>query len=284
MKGRLVVKDRYQGRAAAALVVDGRLEDVLIDPPEGADPLPGRIVRAIADRPIKGLGGQFLRLPDGAQGFLRNGPNLPPGRAVDVQVSGFAEPGKAVPVSHKLLFKGRFAILTPGAPGINVSRQIRDEDRRDALQALVADRFADVTGLILRSAAQYADDLDIVNDISALCEEHAAAGVGEASKTAQWLTDGVGAHRHADIEWLSEEAQISHSFRDHEIEDMIDAMRQPFARLKTGSAYIEPTRALVAVDVNTDGDTSPAAGLKANLALCHDLPGNCVVAGLAGRS
>ena len=46
MKGRLVVKDRYQGRAAAALVVDGRLEDVLIDPPEGADPLPGRIARA----------------------------------------------------------------------------------------------------------------------------------------------------------------------------------------------------------------------------------------------
>jgi ribonuclease G len=35
---------------------------------------------------------------------------------------------------------------------------------------------------------------------------------------------------------------------------------------------IEPTRALVAVDVNTGPDTSPAAGLKANIAAVRDLP------------
>ncbi|MFT5062470.1 MAG: ribonuclease G, partial [Polaromonas sp.] len=34
MKGRLVVLDKIEDRAAAALIVDGRLEDVLIDPPE----------------------------------------------------------------------------------------------------------------------------------------------------------------------------------------------------------------------------------------------------------
>ncbi|MFC3118457.1 ribonuclease E/G [Jhaorihella thermophila] len=35
---------------------------------------------------------------------------------------------------------------------------------------------------------------------------------------------------------------------------------------------IEPTRALVAVDVNTGGDTSPAAGVKSNMACARRLP------------
>ena len=40
MKGRVVLLDRWKGREAAALVVDGRLEDLLIDPPEDDAPRP----------------------------------------------------------------------------------------------------------------------------------------------------------------------------------------------------------------------------------------------------
>jgi len=50
MKGRVVCLDEVDGRRAAALVVDGRLEDLMIDP-AGDDPLPGAIYRAVADRP-----------------------------------------------------------------------------------------------------------------------------------------------------------------------------------------------------------------------------------------
>ena len=82
---------------------------------------------------------------------------------------------------------------------------------------------------------------------------------------------------------LDEETQLSHSFAEHEIEEMIADMQRAHIRLKSGSAYIEPTRALVAVDVNTDGDTSPAAGLKANLALCNDLPRQLRCRGLGGQ-
>jgi Rne/Rng family ribonuclease len=48
-------------------------------------------------------------------------------------------------------------------------------------------------------------------------------------------------------------------------------------------AFIEPTRALVAIDVNTGGDTSPAAGLKANLALVRELPRQLRCRGLGGQ-
>lgn len=47
--------------------------------------------------------------------------------------------------------------------------------------------------------------------------------------------------------------------------------------------YVEPTRALVAVDVNTGGDTSPAATLKANLAASAALPRALRLRGLGGQ-
>jgi ribonuclease G len=40
MKGRIVLLDEVQGRKAAALMVDGRLEDILIDADDDA-PQPG---------------------------------------------------------------------------------------------------------------------------------------------------------------------------------------------------------------------------------------------------
>jgi len=49
------------------------------------------------------------------------------------------------------------------------------------------------------------------------------------------------------------------------------------------TAFVEPTRALVAVDVNTGGDTSLAAGLKANLALARVLPRALRIKGLGGQ-
>ena len=62
MKGRQIVLDHYAGREAAALLVDGRLEDLLID---GEGVRVGAIYRARADRPMKGQGGMFLSTPDG---------------------------------------------------------------------------------------------------------------------------------------------------------------------------------------------------------------------------
>ena len=46
---------------------------------------------------------------------------------------------------------------------------------------------------------------------------------------------------------------------------------------------IEPTSALVAVDVNTGADSSLAAGLKANIAAARDLPRQLRLRGLGGQ-
>ena len=49
--GRIVLLDQINGRDAAALVVDGQIEELAIDP-EGDVILPGAIYRAVADRPM----------------------------------------------------------------------------------------------------------------------------------------------------------------------------------------------------------------------------------------
>ena len=65
---------------------------------------------------------------------------------------------------------------------------------------------------------------------------------------------------------------------------MIDALRSPRVDFDNGGhMMVEPTRALVAVDVNTGPDTSPAASLKTNIAAARDLPRQLRLRGLGGQ-
>ncbi|KZY46505.1 ribonuclease G [Roseovarius sp. HI0049] len=282
MKGTVIALGQVEGRDAAALIEDGRLTDLLIDSDR---PRPGAIYRARADRPMKGQGGMFLQTPDGAV-FLRQVKGLSPGEPILVQVTGYAEPGKAVPVSSKLLFKSRYAIVTPEAPGLNISRQIRDDDIRDNLLVIAHEEMdGSDMGLILRSSCAGADPDAIAEDIRAmasLAEQVTADRTGAPEK----LTEGDGPHDLAWRDWSPKAtlADTPDAFEAHGVLDALEELQTPLAPLPGGASfYIEPTRALVAVDVNTGGDTSPAAGLKANLAAAKDLPRQLRLRGLGGQ-
>lgn len=288
MKGRLVVLGEYRGREAAALVVDGRLEDLLVAPAEDAPPAPGAILRGTLDRLVKGQGGVFVKLPEGQKGFLRETRGLTPGQPVLVQVSGHAEAGKALPVSTRLLFKSRLAIVTPEAPGLNISRRIRDEETRSRLGALAegAMRGCDF-GLILRSAAAEEEDAAILGDIAAMRELAEAVAADLAGKP-ELLVDAPLPHEEAWRDWTDpapdEVDEDEGAFERHGVDALVDALLPAEVKLHGGwTMVVEPTRALVAVDVNTGADTSPAAGLKANIAAARDLPRQLRLRGLGGQ-
>ncbi len=287
MKGSVVVLGELSDRKLAARIVDGRLDDLLIDPSGDAVPSPGTIYRAICDRPVKGQGGMFVRLPDGS-GFLRGATGLRPGQPLLVQVTGYAEPGKAVPASTRLLFKSKYAIVTPDAPGINISRSIRSEETRLRLHDIATGVLGEATepGLILRSAAADADDDEIAEDIR-MMRDLAIAVLGDAAGTGpELLVDGPDAQMLAWREWDAPDMldEGATALADHGVVEMIAAMTEPRVGLPGGGhAWIEPTHALVAVDVNTGDDTSPAASLKANLALARDLPRQLRCRGLGGQ-
>lgn len=286
MKGTTLILDHWGAREAAARLVDGQLDDVLID----SDlPRPGSVYRAVAERPMKGQGGMFLKTPDGPA-FLRQVKGLSAGDALLVQVTGYAEPGKAIPVTTRLLFKSRYAIVTPGAPGINVSRQIRDDDARDSLleiahEAVAEQPLPEGAGLILRSSAHPDQADEIFDDVLAmgqLAQAILADGVGGP----ELLLEGDGPHAFAWREWTgpAEVESEPGGFERHGVVERIEALRDPRVALPTGgSMMIEPTSALVAVDINTGGDTTPAAGLKANIAAFRDLPRQLRLRGLGGQ-
>jgi ribonuclease G len=288
MKGRLLVLDEIAGRQAAALLVDGRLEELAIDP-DAEVAVPGAIYRAVADRPVKGQGGIFVKLPEGS-GFLRQVSGVAPGQRLLVQVTGPTEPGKAVPVTTRLLFKSRFAIVTPDAPGLNISRKIKDEDRRSDLSALAKAGMAgadDRLGLILRSGCLEAEDAAVAEDIAAM-RGLAEAVLADLAGGPELLVDGPSAHDLAFRDWLDpavDDADTDpESFDRHAVTEALEALRTPRVALDAGAhMMIEPTRALVAVDVNTGPDTSPAASLKANIAAARDLPRQLRLRGLGGQ-
>lgn len=292
MTGAAVYLDHLGGREVALRMVDGQPDDLLID---GQGMRPGTICRAIADRPMKGQGGMFLRGPRGSL-FLRQVRGLAPGQTLAVQVTGCPEPGKAVPVTAKPLFKGRYAIVTPGAPGLNVSRAIRDAALREALLDLATDAMgagdggAAEVGLILRSACAGADPQAVTDDIRAMRDLAGKVMAAAADGPAATLVAGAGPHALARRDWPRPDTFDCRPgcLAAAGLLDVIDALRDPCVALSGGSGagasmWVEATRALVAVDVNTGSDISPAAGLRANIAAARALPRQLRLRGLGGQ-
>ena len=287
MKGSTIALDQFRGREAAAHMVDGVLEELLIALPDHVI-APETILRGQLGRPVKGLGGAFVDLPGGESGFLRQTKGLRPGAPLLVQVTGLAEPGKAVPLSTRLTLKSRYAILTPGAPGLNVSRSIRDEDTRATLDRLARAGMVGADeglGLILRSACEGAEEDAIAQDIAQL-RDLAERMLADLTGAPERLLDAPAPHLAAWRDWPTPDTldDAPGSFARHNVADAIDALLRPVCPLPRGAhMVIEPTRALVAVDVNTGPDTTPAAGLKANIACIRDLPRQLRLRGLGGQ-
>ncbi|MGY6633072.1 MAG: ribonuclease E/G [Alkalilacustris sp.] len=292
MKGAVTVLGQLEGRETAARIVDGRLEELLLaDGPMA----PGAILRGRVGRPVKGLGGAFVDLPGGATGFLKQTAGVRPGQGVVVQVAGVAEPGKALPLAARILLKGRLAIVTPGAPGVNAARGLRDAETRAALVATaeaalaegLAEGLAEASpedcGLILRTAAEAADPAAVRAEILSLLQQ--LAGLAADGPTAL-LHPAPGPHAVARRDWPDSDllAEGPRALEDHGVEEMLDALRDPVVALDRGAHMaVETTRALVAVDVNTGPDGSPAAGLKANIAAARELPRQLRLRGLGGQ-
>ncbi len=333
MKGRVIVLDQPKERgSAAALMVDGRLEDLILDPPKGSVlPSSGDICVVRVTRKLP-KAGAFCEMAGGQEGYLREAKSVREGERILVQVVSLPEPGKAVTLSTRLLFKGPRLILTPGAPGVNVSRKIGNESERERLIAAVeaaiaecapspeAPDLAENLGVIVRSAARNEDAINLGREFDWLFK-WLRIRLNEA-RDADYLHNDSGGNPlvHALREWVFPRpdaivcpqglASALTDVRDPKrpiifqgdegflplarpepdpfeaagLHDAIEALKSPDVPLGAGaSMVIEPTRALVAVDVNTGADFSPAAGLKANLAAARDLPRQLRLRGLGGQ-
>ena len=295
MKGRIVALLEDPAHPPMAACLDaGRLTDLLADPPE-TDPVPRleAIYRARVTRRMDAMGAAFLDLGEGAEGFLKGAKGLRTGQVLLVQVARYAEAGKAAPVSDEPLVKGRYAILTPHAPGVNVSRRIRDTDEAARLRLIATDALEEAgldpetgPGVILRSFAEGVDADTVAEDVAALAAIWAEAqGADDAPGLVVAAPD---AETLAWREWVDPEPEQvlrgdAKLWEDLGIWDQIAGLFRARVDLGAGAwMSVEATSALIAVDVNTGGDVTPAAGLKTNLAMAEALPVALRLRGLGG--
>lgn len=288
MKGRVVAIDRASGRAA--LVIDGRVEDLLEDPPEALAPAaPEAIHWAKVERVAPALGAAFLKLGDGSTGWIRSR-EAKPGAMMLAQVSRWADPGKAAPLSDRAVWKGRWCLVTPGAPGVNVSRSVKGAEARARLEAAgragLGDAAGDV-GLVLRTAALDAENSEIEAEAAALVAEVAAARAEAEGAAPRLLRPAPNAATRAVRDWSSIPIDAvddgPDAFERMGVWDAIDALADPRVALPGGgSMSVEATAAMVAVDVNTGEDFSKEAPRRANLAACAELPRQLRMRGLGG--
>ena len=174
MSGTLVLARVGRGPELAALVEDRRVADWVFGP--GAGPSPETVCKARIERAVPGAGAVFVRLgagPDSGQGYLREARGRKSGGVLLVEATAIPEPDKAVPVSPRVLYRQRYSIHTPGAPGVNVARGIAEPDERARLQAAVEAHIASLDDWLRRRGAERPEEAARVRRV---LEAHASGG------------------------------------------------------------------------------------------------------------
>lgn len=90
---------------------------------------------------------------------------------------------KGVRISQNISLPGRLVVIMPQMDYVGISHKISDEARRDALLKLVKENCPAGVGFIIRTAAQNADDADIVKEMNSLVQKWKS--IVQSYKTAQ---------------------------------------------------------------------------------------------------
>lgn len=172
-----VLIDRVAGYLRLAIVRDGRLDDLVIEPENDPAPAPADIYLGRVRRVLPGLNAAFVDLGFGPDGFLKAAAALPGGKArsrddgalrisdlvtegqaLTVQVRRPATADKGPVVSADLALAGRYVVLRPESGAIAISARIEDRSRREALDDAIAPLAEeDGVGFVVRTAAAAID-------------------------------------------------------------------------------------------------------------------------------
>lgn len=211
---------------------------------------------------------------------------LETGQHLIVQVLKDALPNKGARVSTQITLPGRYLVVLPNVPHLGVSRRIEDEDERERLRGLLDEIRPANTGLIARTAAEGGGRDELLADLEILTklwDRIQSRGQKVAPPTLlhrdldlalrivrDYMTEdftdlwveGEEVHERI-VEFLEgvqpdlvSKVQLfdreSALFEHFDIEPEIEGALKTKVWLKSGGhIVINPTEALVAIDVNT---------------------------------
>ena len=111
-----------------------KIIDSFLDPPLDASFYPpSTFLNAKILRKVKNMGGFFVRLPNGKEGFLRSKKNYDAGQVVIIRSKVFFDPNKPQIFTDKIKTKSRYFILEAGKKGIAFSKKIKSKIQKDKI-------------------------------------------------------------------------------------------------------------------------------------------------------
>ena len=124
MKKEIII-DKYGIGHAAVVLDEGKIIDCFIDPPRGARFYPpNTFLRANVDRKALNMGGYFVKLPSGAQGFLRSKKKYNEGTSVLLLSQVIIEPHKPQIFTDILKTVSKYFVLKTGGHGHYFSKKL----------------------------------------------------------------------------------------------------------------------------------------------------------------
>lgn len=243
------------------------------------------------------------------------------GQELLVQVVKEPLPGKGARISPQVTVPGRFLVLLPGAAGLGISRRIDEPEQRQRLEEMVRSMAPEQHGVIVRTAGADRTEEDLRRDLERLSEEwsaiekqaistrapglvrretalieRAARDFVDRSFSTIWVEDA--ATRSAVEEYLrGRDTELVDRLRQSDEEDSLferrgvnaaitKAMRSRIWLKSGGFIVINPTEALVAIDVNSGRNTEAAeletTALETNLEAAVEVARQIRLRDLAG--
>lgn len=319
----LIVRVRPGETRIARVDINNRLKDFAIYREQTAglvgDVFLGRVKKVIPamEAAFVDIGAErdgFLALPE-ARPHQHMGGEAPrdrisdyvhEGEAILVQVLAAARDNKGPKLSRRISVTGAFLVLTPGDPGIRISKRIRDDAERNRLRALLSKHLDGDEGCVVRSGVSGAGEKTVQAEVDLLRgrwgemqdrAKDAAPPVlvsGDVPAPVQFLTEnGHGGLAKIIVDDPATaklvEDELNHLralpkggverhptagdvFETTGIADEVAALLNPQVRLAGGgSIIIEDTAAVTTIDINAGSAGEGKGGRAKDMALATNL-------------
>lgn len=281
-----IIIDRY-GLAHAVVVLErGKIIDCFIDPPLDADFYPpNTFVKAKVDRRVANMGGYFVRLPNGVQGFLKSKNKIDEGNAVLILSQAIFDTRKPQIFTDSLKTVSKYFVIKINKTGHSFSKKISaDFDKQKASD-------------ILQTKIQKLDDVFVIcrSSIAGLTLDEFDKEAEGAIKHLQTIKETLalkttyfdGLARKVTLEKyctkfynIVEEEGI---FERLGIWDQLEELKSGRVQLNKGLYLIfEQTSAILTIDVNS-GTNFNSTKEEINLSACNDILRIVRVCGFGGK-
>ncbi|MFM8988456.1 MAG: ribonuclease E/G, partial [Alphaproteobacteria bacterium] len=286
---RLLLLGRREGAVEAALLEDAVLQDFLRAPEDGALE-PGAIHLARVARVHQALGLVFLSLEGGGTATLEAGAAPPAeGELAIVQLAAAAHGDKPARARRAVALVGRDVVLRPGGGGTRLPRDAAGDRRLDAIASAAADAAGEGFALALRSAARGAAAGAPAREAASLAAAWRVVAARAAQVSQPALLHAEDAARRAALPLLRArpDAVVAEGRRErdalaglgveasleappggllaaHGVEEQLALAASPRVAIPGGGTlWVEETRALVAVDVDSGEGGRDGLGARA---------------------